>query len=307
MDTTTSTSPTSRQAVVLVAWVVLLACSLLPVVVAQELLGLTMTADARAAGAIVAAVAGLALTLAWRPARALRPFIVVLIVLVGAQWVAHEWLDRLEPLRGWLADDSFGVYMVAEVVLNLAVTAAVVATLFALKRDRRSFYLARGDLSAPAGPIRWLRVRPGARWSTFGRDLTIIISLGTLAFLVIAGQPSAGLLSRALPFLPAILLAATLNAFNEEMSYKASLLSVLVEPVGARQALWMVAAYFGIAHYYGIPYGIVGVALAWFLGWILAKSMLETRGLGWAWFIHFVQDVLIFGFLAGGAIVPGGG
>jgi hypothetical protein len=35
--------------------------------------------------------------------------------------------------------------------------------------------------------------------------------------------------------------------------------------------------------------------------------MLETRGLAWAWFIHFVQDVLIFSFLALGAITPGGG
>lgn len=50
-----------------------------------------------------------------------------------------------------------------------------------------------------------------------------------------------------------------------------------------------------------------GVVLAWFLGWILAKSMLETRGLAWAWFIHFVQDMANFGFMAIGAITPGGG
>jgi len=48
------------------------------------------------------------------------------------------------------------------------------------------------------------------------------------------------------------------------------------------------------------------VALAWFLGWILAKSMLETRGLAWACFTHFMQDVAIFGFMAAGAITPGG-
>jgi hypothetical protein len=35
--------------------------------------------------------------------------------------------------------------------------------------------------------------------------------------------------------------------------------------------------------------------------------MLDTRGLGWAWFIHFVQDVAIFSFLALGEITPGGG
>ena len=108
------------------------------------------------------------------------------------------------------------------------------------------------------------------------------------------------------PVLPVVLLAAALNAFNEEMTYKASLLAVLVDAVGSRQALWMVAAYFGLAHFYGVPYGVIGVVLASFLGWILAKSMLETRGLAWAWLIHFCQDVLIFGFIAAGAITPGG-
>ena len=51
---------------------------------------------------------------------------------------------------------------------------------------------------------------------------------------------------------------------------------------------------------------MVGVVLDWLLGWILAGSMLETRGLWWAWWIHFLQDVVIFGFLVVGAITPGG-
>ncbi len=54
------------------------------------------------------------------------------------------------------------------------------------------------------------------------------------------------------------------------------------------------AAFFGFAHYYGMPNGIVGVLMAGVLGWLLGKSMLETRGLFWAWFIHFCQDILIF-------------
>jgi hypothetical protein len=99
---------------------------------------------------------------------------------------------------------------------------------------------------------------------------------------------------------------AVLNAFNEEMSYKASFLSMLEGVVGRRQSLLLMAAYFGILHYYGVPYGVVGVVLATFLGWFLGKSMLETRGLFWAWFIHFWQDVLIFFFLCVGSITPGG-
>jgi hypothetical protein len=33
-------------------------------------------------------------------------------------------------------------------------------------------------------------------------------------------------------------------------------------------------------------------------GWIWGKSMIETRGFTCAFAIHFVQDMVIFGFLA---------
>lgn len=61
----------------------------------------------------------------------------------------------------------------------------------------------------------------------------------------------------------------------------------------------IVAVFFGMAHYlYGTPAGVVGFLMTAFLGWLLAKSMLETRGLFWPWFIHFVPDVVIFVFYA---------
>ena len=63
---------------------------------------------------------------------------------------------------------------------------------------------------------------------------------------MIAGRPPLDIVVQALPYLPAILLAAALNAFNEEVTYKASFLSVLESPVTPRQALYMVAAFFGI-------------------------------------------------------------
>ena len=169
----------------------------------------------------------------------------------------------------------------------------------------KPFFLVKGDTSAEATPVKWLGIKQ-ERWNTLGRNFAIIISLGTLTFLVLAGRPSLNIVMRALPFLPAVLLAAVLNAFNEEMTYKASFLSVLEGAVGKHQALWLMAAYFGIGHYYGVPYGVIGVLMAGFLGWFLGKSMLETRGLWWAWFIHFWQDVLIFAFLAIGSIKPGG-
>lgn len=68
----------------------------------------------------------------------------------------------------------------------------------------------------------------------------------------------------------------------------------------------LTGALFGIGHYYGVPYGIVGVVMASVWGWYLGKCMVETKGFVWPWFIHFLQDVLIFTFMAIGAVVAGG-
>ena len=299
-------SPPSTRGSLVVAWAVVLLTSGLPQVLGRELLGRPVTADQRALLALVVIGVGMLATVMWRPVRALRPLLVVLGVLVGAQWVVYTRIDQLGDYPGWLADPSFTVFMLAEQSLNLLVTLVIIGTLLALGRTRREFFLTRGDLAAPVAPIRWLGVGPGLRWNRFGLWLTLCISGGTLAFLVLAGRPDPDFLARLWPFLPAILLAAALNAFTEEMTYKASLLSVLEGPVGPRQAVVMVAAYFGIGHYYGVPYGLIGVLLAGFLGWILARSMAETRGMFWAWFVHFWQDVLIFSFLAVGAITAGG-
>jgi hypothetical protein len=54
-------------------------------------------------------------------------------------------------------------------------------------------------------------------------------------------------------------------------------------------------------HYYSAVNGVVGVLLTIFMGWMLTKAMLETRGFFWPWLIHFTQDVIIFWFIAGGS------
>jgi Type II CAAX prenyl endopeptidase Rce1-like len=76
------------------------------------------------------------------------------------------------------------------------------------------------------------------------------------------------------------------------------MLATLESVAGSKQALWMSAYFFGIAHYFGVPGGIVGGIASIFIGWILGKGMLETRGLFWTWWIHFLSDVAIFTFLA---------
>ena len=59
------------------------------------------------------------------------------------------------------------------------------------------------------------------------------------------------------------------------------------------------AVFFGMAHYlYGSPPGVAGFLMTAFLGWLLGKSMLETKGILWPWFIHFLSDVVVFLFYA---------
>jgi hypothetical protein len=58
------------------------------------------------------------------------------------------------------------------------------------------------------------------------------------------------------------------------------------------------AVYFGLAHYYGIPSGALGVVMAGFLGWLACRSVLDTKGVAWAFAMHVVQDIWIFWFMA---------
>ena len=295
------------RALIITAWVFLLLASNLPRIILQEVFDFQVSSDLGSGIAAVVVLIGLALTFFWNAVRPLRPFFILFIVLVGVEWLVFTKVDQLTFYQAWLHNRSFNVFMLAEQSLRLLVTLVIIGALFILKKTRSAFFLVKGDTNALTEPVNWMGIKPGERWKQVGRNFSVILSLGTLTFLILAGRPPLDIALRALPFLPAILLAATLNAFNEEMTYKASFLSVLEDVVGRKHALWLMAAYFGIGHFYGVPYGVIGVLMAGFLGWFLGKSMLETRGMGWAWFIHFWQDVLIFAFLAIGSITPGGG
>jgi len=108
-------------------------------------------------------------------------------------------------------------------------------------------------------------------------------------------HPTLETLLQALPLLPAALFFAAINAFNEEIYFRTSLLSTLPEVIGRSQAMLISITLFGLAHYlYGSPPGIVGFLMTGFLAFLLGKSMLETRGFIWPWFIHFLPDAVIF-------------
>lgn len=96
----------ARRPLLVAAWVVVLAASGLPRVVLQELLHVEVDDDARSlmAGAVVGL--GLVVAAAWARLRPLLPFLVLLGVLVGAEWLVYRVVDQAPVFRRWLADPS---------------------------------------------------------------------------------------------------------------------------------------------------------------------------------------------------------
>lgn len=89
-----------------------------------------------------------------------------------------------------------------------------------------------------------------------------------------------------------------MNAANEEFQFRSVLLARLENIVSPREAVVLTAVLFGVGHFFGQPTGWVGALMAGIAGWFWAKSMIETRGFTCAFASHFVQDMVIFGFLA---------
>lgn len=294
--------PNTRLAIV--AWGVMLLCSLLPDILIIE--GFHGNTDwvMPARFALLGAALAVALALKWL--RPLWGFFVMLIAIMlteqGMGWVsALPFWSRLfgQP------DGPFAESMLHTQVTRLGVSLLMIGVMLALGWTRSRFFLTRGDIRAPAEPVRWLGIHASQPWTVLGRNFGLAITGGTLLFLFLAARPSGTVLLQSLALLPAVLLFAMLNAFNEELTYRSSLLGAL-QPVLGRQSIWIAAVFFGIGHFYGVPYGIIGVLMATFLGWLLGKAMLETKGFFWSWFIHFLQDVAIFWFMAAGSITPGG-
>jgi hypothetical protein len=246
-----------------------------------------------------------ALTLAataWRPLRPLRNFFILMAAFFGLAELRPRIDFNLPFLQALFGNSVFDTRMQAEQTGKLAVALAMIVVLLVLGYKRRDFFLARGDLRAPIEPVRWLGFPKPDPWPSFALQWGFYIAAALAVVQYLGLRPSGEVLARVLPILPSILFYAALNAFNEEITYRAPMLAAL-EPVGgSRQALWMAATFFGVAHYFGTPGGILGGLLSIFMGWILGKGMLETRGLFWTWWIHFLSDVAIFTFLAAGLV-----
>jgi len=285
----------SRRDLTIAAWVVTLLISTLPEIAWIELTG-------GSPAWLTYAKMGLLLILAlttfvWQPVRPLRNFFLVMFAFFGLMELRRHFNFTLPALQTLFGNTVFDTRMQAEQTGKLAVALVMIAALLILGYKRRDFFLTRGNLRTPIEPVKLLGFPKPAPWPVFGLQWGLYIALALAIVQYLGLRPSSGLMLKVVPILPSILFYAALNAFNEEFIYRAPMLATL-EPVGgSKQALWLSAYFFGIAHYFGTPGGVLGGILSIFMGWILGKGMVETRGFFWTWWIHFLSDIAIFTFL----------
>lgn len=146
-------------------------------------------------------------------------------------------------------------------------------------------------------PEPWIGINPNQKetWKDLGINFSIVITLVTAVVIFFQVFKNGTIAIDFFPGIPLVILFALSNSFIEEVLFRFTFVGVgLNESTKVIIIQSMSALIFGIVHYFGNPSGIPGVLMAGFIGWFLSKSMIETGGFFWAWFIHFLQDVVIF-------------
>lgn len=235
----------------------------------------------------------------WPKVKPLGGFILAML----AFWVAAMFLEPLvfgqAAWSNWLEERSWGVWVVAYTIQSRLILVALMAlTLIGSGIGLKELFLVKGNPKAPASPTRLLQGNKTIPWNLVIRGWLPWFVLILIAVIWFQIRPDLTQFSRALIFLPGIFIAAVINAFSEEFMFRSIMLARLEPVVGPQGAIWMAAGLFGLMHYFGDPGGVFGVLLAGYLGWLAAKSMIETRGFVWAMVVHTLGDFIIYIFWA---------
>lgn len=188
-------------------------------------------------------------------------------------------------------------YYSSMVSVKFLSTIPLVALLLAVFKSPGRVYLVPGDLSVKAEPIKWLGIHPN--WVSWGK-LSVIsafaIAGGTLllTLFTVTGFSVPEAVHELPRHIPIILFLALVNSLSEGFIFRNAILGSLRDVLPKGQVLLVAAVFFGLAHFYGAPSGVVGVVMSGLLGWYMSRSMYETGGLIAPWIIHFLQDTVIF-------------
>lgn len=236
----------------------------------------------------------LAIVALWPPVHGLGGYALALVAL-GAGYLLESLVERSSFWVSWNQSLSPGISFVVINSAKLIPVTTLSVSLVGSGLSREDLFLAIGDLRA-----RFTRIGPRitVSWGWL-LPIALLLSVGpVIANVIPARHPDFGSTGRLLPLVPLILVGAIINTFSEEFLFRQVLLARMIPALGVTQAVWLTALRFGLGHYFGNPSGPSGVLLATVFGWFAARSMLDTRGSGWIWLVHLVNDVVIFSLIA---------
>ncbi len=241
------------------AWVSgLLILSNLPDVIFRTATGAGVSPIWLPALALAILAATLAVAILWRPLSGLRGYALTLVAL-AAGYLLESWIEQSSAWTSWNRGLSPGASFVLVNSAKLIPVTTLALSLVGSRLSRKDLFLIFGNLRA-----RFLRTGPRSSisWGWL-LPIALLFSLGPV-------------------------IANVVGVRHPEFATAARLV----------QAIWLTALRFGIGHWFGNPSGPDGVLLAAVFGWFAAKSMLDTRGSGWIWLVHLINDVVIFSLIA---------
>lgn len=212
-----------------------------------------------------------------------------------------KWLMSSAFFIDQFNTNEFWVLFASNVIPKFIVALIFSAFLVLLFKNRSSAYLCVGDLNAMATRIDFLGIKDNQiNWMRLSLISGLLIGFGTLALTIITtiGTVTKFDVGLAMNVFPSIILLALMNSFSEGIFFRSAIIAGLNEVLPKSPTLIISAVIFGSYHYHGSPGGIIGVIMSTLLGWYIARSVYETKGLFCGWIIHFCQDVVIFTAIA---------
>lgn len=182
-------------------------------------------------------------------------------------------------------------------IILLLITVISILVTYLLNPQNFNNFFSFGQISAAGEELKLFGIKKGDSWLRTGLSLSLVITTVTGIFMYFQARQANINWSALQTGILWIILFSLTNSFGEEMIFRLGIISPLKGLIAPMTIFLISAVLFGIPHFAGMPNGIIGATLAGILGFVLAKSMYETNGFFWAWFIHFLQDLVIIGSL----------
>ena len=196
-----------------------------------------------------------------------------------------------------LSDNHYLNFQANYQPLLVGLSSISLLTTYLINKTQFKEHFKMGNVAAKGKELKWFAIKKDDNWIKTGLSLCLLITSVTAIFMyfqVRQTNPEWSTLPNGILW---ITLFSLTNSFGEEMIYRLGVVSPLKGRIAPGIIFFISAILFALPHFAGMPNGIIGATMAGILGYVLAKSIYETKGFFWAWTIHFLQDVVIMGTL----------